>query len=232
MESITGLHFSKPSPPRITVDPPEENIAKSMPNILDCVYESPSSATNRSEFCNSDVSGDDSQTIFANQFVNSKRRSVSECLPQHYSSQQEVLITPITQPLKSSPCKKKDISPSDVLKNKLKSSISWNNLHMSNNNPYDKYHTVHGSGHSSFRNNSPSRKDFPHDGDSSSNKTPSPVVYFKCCCGKKDCATVVPLHQYLEIYFTKMVSFLSSKRYGGTGIILLLHKTIGMRTFT
>lgn len=274
------------TPPRITIQPPDDysNIAKSMPdislsdnnnshhyynnnNIDDNIDNVPSNFSS-----NSDISIDecDDNFIVYEQII--KKRSYSESISSssnfnqssrqqdvpshtsnvhHYNKNNQKINTTL-------PChKKKDISPSDVLKHKLKSSLSLHNLNPSKNNQnYDKYHTVHGncSKESSSSYLSSSSSSLPSTVSSSicsSNNNKSNVFHIntnikrsynnknnnkfdyvttedlttstttrtraslltnqyqynhvKCCCGNINCATVVPLQEYLETYFTKMV---------------------------
>lgn len=125
--------------------------------------------------------------------------------------------------------KKKDPMPSDILKQslKVKHSLSMHNLFKDvpkpkTDYPFDIYHTIHGQSSFSFK------KQFSNDsipldrlknrylyGDSVNsslsnscntlNTTSHPEVIYKCCCGGKNCQTVVPIHQYLERYFIKTV---------------------------
>lgn len=249
MEIITGVHNIRNKlnkPPRITIQPPDDyNLAKSMPDIsLNINYFKSNNEDGGNTFSsNSDISLDESDDNFEiNQHFLMKRplikkRSFSESNSAsiNLSSQQEVPIQHNFhhyhhhhQPQKSSTTcfKKKDISPSDVLKHKLKSSLSLHNLNASNNNSYDKYHTVHGNCETSS--SSSNSSNVFHDTNTSSFNNKSYYVTtedlttsitsrnqknhnIKCCCGKSNCATVVPLQQYLETYFTKMVRVLSSR---------------------
>lgn len=196
MESITGVHIiNKNSPPLITVQPPDDlNLAKSMPNICN----------NYNEDCF------DKEICSENNFI--KKRSLSECRNQ--SSQKEVPINH-RHNNKSTRYKKKDVSPTDVLKNKLKSSLSLHNLNSSNISSYDKYHTVHGNCDTSS-NNSPNVFN-SHSSIYNGTSVNQKQTIVKCCCGKVNCATVVPLQQYLETYFIKMVRLFKKKiiRFAG-----------------
>lgn len=228
METITGFHYrKKPSLPRITVTT-DDNFAKSMPNISDTndLFH-PNNNTcrdnnnlmrldggfargkinNYHRNYHSDDSFDESDENFESEPYKFKRqsgkkRSVSESVSNNLSSQREAASI-IRASCKNTQYKKKDISPTDVLKNKFKLSLSLHNLNAENERTYDKYHTVHGNFDTScYEAAGFCLKDkFQNDEkDNLMNES-----NFKCCCGKRNCATVVPLQQYLEVYFKKMV---------------------------
>lgn len=107
--------------------------------------------------------------------------------------------------------RKVTINPSDILKNKLKQSVSMHNLFSIPTKQYNNYHTVHSSTNLCC--------DFPitryNSFDSLNQATASfkklksdrkKVVIYKCCCGMSRCKAVVPIQQYLETYFDKRVS--------------------------
>lgn len=147
--------------------------------------------------------------------------------------------------------KRLDLSePSDLLKSKLKQSVSMHNLfHSVPQRDYDNYHTIHSSSDlscdypvfkmgvarcssydacsatSSFAFRGSVEK-LHRRGKFKSNKTKSDVkkeVIYKCCCGMTRCKATVPIQQYLETYFDKRVSDTKKMTHCGFGAALVFY---------
>lgn len=107
-------------------------------------------------------------------------------------------------------------NPSEILRVKLKTSLSMHNLLARaprSEGFYDCYHTVH-SGADLLG-------DYPgfgcsrcEDGGRGGSDGDREVIY-KCCCGRTRCKAVVPIQQYLETYFDKRVSDTDTRMVSG-----------------
>lgn len=179
-------------------------------------------------------------------FRNRRKNSYTKLRPKNFETtprrktprrrhvEEEIFYSPIPphsshESFASTPkSKKKDISPSELLRNKLKQSISMHNLYRAEEKQkktFDNYHTFHGELDydlkttttakrnsvgtirecRGFDETNAKQKRYDRIREISRDFNATVIVMRKCCCGDLDCDTVVPLQHYLETYFRNTV---------------------------
>lgn len=285
--------------PRIVIEPPpDENVTNSMPDIRKSLLTLNQSLIGNNhlnascpdliEIVNSPIIIKDSVCENDSLLLSKTRTRKTNLLSQNQASvvNKNLSKQKYTQLLSRKKFSMIDDSPSNFLKQKIKHSLSMNNIFKTTNllsesllENQENYHTIHGNTNFNYENlNYPSyySKSLPttssrfvgNDFDSQfssghyekiksvsenvsqydsqyesssqylvSNsvskshisKTPistrTDVVIYKCCCGGQTCKSVVPIHQYLETYFTNTVRIKGILRKSGeweAGLNLLI----------
>lgn len=127
-------------------------------------------------------------------------------------------VSTLVSPPKST---KKSCSPSDLLKNKLKQSLSMQNLHSNTKkecfDPSSSYHTVHSPDDLPAEVVAFLRRDSPITIPVTVSSTSSLA---RCCCGLADCRrNNLSITEFLETYFERVVRLheQSTSTWGGGG---------------
>ncbi|KAK5638044.1 hypothetical protein RI129_012339 [Pyrocoelia pectoralis] len=177
---VRAISKPKSNPPEIVIQSPDENLTNSLPDFCE-IFEN--------KECNLNFSCPDLK--FYDTDLCTYCSGTRKCTCNANSR-------PVKRMLNRRP-KKTDISPSDILKRKLKQSVSLHDLDDSTRDDYG-YHTIHTSMNIPFH----VSEFYNYKNDDNLNHTHSTVI-MKCCCGKSQCGSVVPINVYLETYCTKMV---------------------------
>lgn len=223
--------------PEIIVHPPE-NVTASMPDITrkpDISIQLRNSLVNENNLSCPDLAD---ETIYAayNKQLTSNKTSFESCSSYETTSSDEessnifhfqpTNLRSTTKFKTSSKSKlrnksssstlasQRKLNPSDILKRKLKQSVSMCNLFPKQLN-YDSYHTIHAYSNCSYPdyffvthslpNRDSNKKKLVVKSEKRNIKKDDKIIN-KCCCGMTRCKAVVPIQQYLETYFDKRVS--------------------------
>nr|CAI5839482.1 unnamed protein product [Callosobruchus analis] len=232
--------------PQIVVHPPDnDSLTNSMPDIHSYLVKKSKEKMTGNSFDQNASCPDLSDDSYFNSVETASVSSIEDCDCSESASvcSDSVFYRQETRLLRRSPSreavklkysssiprrKKKDDSPSDLLRRnwKVKHSTSMHNLPRTKplETAFDNYYTVHGEGHFSYHYPSgnprcalpdfnpffaPARLNYYGALEAASGlhlpsaSLPAPEVVYKCCCGGMNCKTVVPIHEYLETYFVR-----------------------------
>ncbi|VEN47518.1 unnamed protein product [Callosobruchus maculatus] len=219
--------------PQIVVHPPDnDNLTNSMPDIHSYLAKKSKEKMTGNSFDQNASCPDLSDDSYFNSVETASVSSLEDCDCSESASvcSDSVFYRQEARLLKRSPSreavklkysssiprrKKKDDSPSDLLRRnwKVKHSTSMHNLPRTKplEPSFDNYYTVHGERHFSYHYPdfnpffAPARLNYYGALEAASGLClpPAPEVVYKCCCGGLNCKTVVPIHEYLETYFVR-----------------------------